>query len=88
MRTFTSRGSREHPTSHRPLGRVKQISERVKPELHNESDGPSIGVVGRARGNSLAEESSVCWLPIRSSAEAGASETGAAQGSAVNHLTA
>lgn len=70
MRMFTSRESREHPPSHRVVGRVKQMSQRANPEVQDEPDRPSIGVVGRARGNSLAEDPSSytvwrCALPQR-----------------------
>jgi hypothetical protein len=43
MRVFGSRGSREHPPSHRLSGRVKQIDDRVDPHLQNESGRPSSG---------------------------------------------
>jgi len=95
MRVLASRGSREHPPSHRLSGRVKQLSQHTESELQDESDSPSSGVVGRAsgvvgraRGNSLAEEPSTCWLAMPTSAEAGASKTGATQASGVSRLSA
>jgi hypothetical protein len=88
MRVYTSRGSREHPPSHKLTGRAKQMSQRVNPEVQDEPTRPSRGVVGRARGNSLAEEPSSCWLPMRPSAEAGASEAGRAQASGVSGVSA
>jgi len=80
IRAFGSRASCDYPPSHRISGRVKQMGQRVKPELPDESDNRSSGIVGRARGNSLAQEPSACWLAFRSSSpEPGASEAGGAQ---------
>jgi hypothetical protein len=65
MRLFDSRGTREQPPTHRVSGRAKQTHEQTN-SASQESEAPSSRVVGRARGDSLAEDPSAHWLAIRS----------------------
>jgi hypothetical protein len=79
-RLFGSRGSRECPPSHRAsAGRQSQVCAS---DLRDSDDRASGVVVGRARGNSLVEEPSACWLTLRSSSSAPcASVSGAGEAS-------
>jgi hypothetical protein len=67
MRLFSTCGTREQPPTHRAAGRVNQIHKQTD-SASQESNVRSSATVGRARGNSLAEEPSVSWLAIRPSA--------------------
>jgi hypothetical protein len=67
MRLFNTRGSREHPPTHRATGRVKQIRTKSN-SASQESNGRLRGVVGRARADSLADDSSAIFLAVYSDA--------------------
>jgi hypothetical protein len=61
---FGTQGTREQPPTHRGSERAQHARERSDSASH-ESDAPQRGkTIGRARGNSLAEESSVGWLTM------------------------
>jgi hypothetical protein len=87
MGMFPSAASREVPPTERQSGHTS-AARRPTNTASLEADGPSSagGVLeGRARGGSLAEELSVCWLgmPTSSSAPATSDEPGAARASVV-----
>jgi pyruvate/2-oxoglutarate dehydrogenase complex dihydrolipoamide acyltransferase (E2) component len=69
MRQFDTRGTREQPPTHRVSGRAQQICEQTD-TASQESDVTASRIVGRARGDSLAEDPSALWLPTRLSAVA------------------
>jgi hypothetical protein len=85
MRMFDSQAPREPPPSYRGAsGRVTHVREQTG-TASQEPDHPSCDILeGRARGGSLAEEPSVCWLPMWSSSAPGASEAGPAHARGAN----
>jgi hypothetical protein len=72
MRMFGSCGSREYPPSRRETGGNSQVRNPASQEFIDQS---RVTVVGRARADSLAEDPTACWVPVRPSLSApGASE--------------
>jgi hypothetical protein len=65
MRMFDAGGTREQPPTHRGSGRVLQTSQQSD-SASQESDVPVRRIVRRARGDSLAEDPSACWMPLSS----------------------
>jgi hypothetical protein len=66
-RLFGARGSRDAPPTHRVSRQSYDDSGRLSSTSSCRSSGR---VVGRARGDSLAEDSLACWLPVRPSSSA------------------
>jgi hypothetical protein len=74
MRMFDAGGTHEQPPTRRVTGRVKQTNAASL-----ESNIPVRGIVGRARGESFAEDESACSLAMSSSAGAAPDELEAAR---------
>jgi hypothetical protein len=77
MRLFDTRGTREQPPTHRVSGRVKQMRNQAN-TASQESEVPvstQPSIVGRARSDSLADDSSAIFLAARSSAMAREGQT-------------
>jgi hypothetical protein len=75
MRLFNTRGSREQPPTCRASGHVRQMGKKTD-SASQESDERLSGIVGRARSDSLADDSSASFLAVRSVA----SDPGALRG--------
>jgi hypothetical protein len=89
MSMLHSVASREVPPTERRSGNLGAVRKQTE-AASEEADNPSSGMVeGRARGGSLAEEPSTCWLPVclSSSAPSASEEPGAARAGGARRIT-
>jgi hypothetical protein len=72
----TSRLTREESDNRIISGRTSRQLSCAESDDASSCSSSSVAVVGRARGNSVVDDSSACWLTVRPSSSQGACPTG------------